>query len=115
MAHGCELGEVGELDKWLDKGLGVGLKGWDEKEAVWFTELQVWLGGGFVGLGGAGACFLVPLRIICGLGPMVPAPEAPFPSCPAAWPAPPEPFLWSRGVGAGVESRSLVLLSSSVC
>lgn len=59
VAHGCEVGEVGE---WLDRGLGVGLKDWDEEEEVWFTELQGWLGGGFVGLGGAGACFLVPER-----------------------------------------------------
>ena len=64
MVHGCKLGEVGEVGEWLDRGLGVGLKHWDEPEeeevVVWFTELQGWLGGGFVGLGGAGACFLVP-------------------------------------------------------
>lgn len=62
VAHGCEVGEVGEVGEWLDRGLGVGLRDWDEpeEEEVWFTELQGWLGGGFVGLGGAGACFLVP-------------------------------------------------------
>lgn len=116
VAHGWETGEVGEVGEWLDRGLGVGLRDWDEpEEEAWFTELQGWLGGGFVGLGGAGACFLVPLRIICGLGPMDPAPGVPLPSCPAVWPPPPEPFLWSTGVGAGVESRSFGLLSSSVC
>lgn len=62
VAHGCEVGEVGEVGEWLDRGLGVWLKGWDEEEEVWFIELQGWLGGGFVGLGGAGACFLVPER-----------------------------------------------------
>lgn len=36
---------------------------------------------------------------------MDPAPGVPVPSCP-----PPEPFLCSRGVGAGVESRSFGLL-----
>lgn len=55
------MGEVGE---WLDRGLGVGLRGWDKEEdaeeEVWLTELQGWQGGGLVGLGGAGACFLVP-------------------------------------------------------
>lgn len=61
VAHGCEVGEVGEVGEWLDRGLGVGLRDWDEpEEEVWFSELQGWLGGGFVGLGGAGACFLVP-------------------------------------------------------
>lgn len=53
---------------------------------------------------------LLPLRIMCGLGPMDPAPGVPVPSCAAAWPPPPEPFLWSRGVWAGVESRSFGLL-----
>lgn len=32
VVHGCELGEVGELGEWLDRGLGVGLKDWDEPE-----------------------------------------------------------------------------------
>lgn len=41
---------------------------------------------------------------------MDPAPGVPVPSCPAAWLPPPEPFLWSRGVWAGVESRSFGLL-----
>lgn len=41
---------------------------------------------------------------------MDPAVGVPVPTCPAAWPPPPEPFLWSRGVWAGVESRSLKLL-----
>jgi len=62
-AHGCAVGEVGEVGEWLDRGLGEGLRDWDEPEEVeWFTELQGWLGGGFEGLGGAGACFLVPER-----------------------------------------------------
>lgn len=51
------MGDVGE---WPDRGLGVELKAWDEGEALVLRELQGWLGGGFVGLGGAGACFLVP-------------------------------------------------------
>lgn len=59
VAHGCEFGEVGEAGGWLEKDLEVGLRDCDEEE-VWFTELQGWLGGGLVGLGGAGACFLVP-------------------------------------------------------
>lgn len=116
VAHGWKVGEVGE---WLDKGPGLGLREWDEpeEEAAWVTELQGWLGGGFIGLGGAGACFLVPgtLRMVCGLGPMDPAPGDPVPSCPAACPTAPEPFLWSSGVGPAVRSRCFGLLSSSVC
>lgn len=41
---------------------------------------------------------------------MDPVPGVPVPSCPAAWPPPPEPFLCNRVVGAGVESRSFGLL-----
>lgn len=63
-----------------------------------------------VGLGGAGACFLVPLRIMCGLGPVGPAPGVPVPRCPPAWPPLSEPFLCSIEVGTAVESRSLGLL-----
>lgn len=59
MAHGCEGGEVGDVGDWLLIGLGLGLKGWEEEE-VGLAELQGWLGGGFNGFGGAGACFLVP-------------------------------------------------------
>lgn len=43
-----------EVGEWPDRGLGVGLRGWDE-----LTEVEGWLGGGFGGLGGAGACFLM--------------------------------------------------------
>lgn len=44
-----------------------------------------------------------------GLGPMDPAAGVPEPSCPAAWTPPALPFLWSRGVWAGVASRSFPL------
>lgn len=40
---------------------------------------------------------------------MDPAAGVPEPSCPAAWP-PAVPFLWSRGVWAGVPSRSFMVL-----
>lgn len=39
---------------------------------------------------------------------MDPVAGVPVPSWPAAWLPPPEPFLWSAGVG--VESRSFGLL-----
>ena len=63
VAHGWEVGEVGEVGELLERGLAVGLRDWEEpdKEA-WFTELKGWLGGGIVGLGGGGACFLVAGR-----------------------------------------------------
>lgn len=61
VADGCEVGEEGEVGEWLGGGLAVGLRDWDEPEdEAWFVEMQGWLGGGFDGLGGAGACFLVP-------------------------------------------------------
>lgn len=41
---------------------------------------------------------------------MDPAAGVPVPSWPAAWLPPPEPFLWSAGVGVDVESRSFGLL-----
>lgn len=41
---------------------------------------------------------------------MDPAAGVPEPSCPAAWPTPAVPFLWSRGVWAGVPSRSFMVL-----
>lgn len=61
MADGCEVGEEGEVGEWLGGGLAAGLRDWNEAEdEAGFVELQGWLGGGFDGLGGAGACFLVP-------------------------------------------------------
>lgn len=62
MAHGCEGGGVGDVGDWLPRGLGLGLKNWEEpeEEGRGLAELQGWLGGGLDGLGGAGACFLVP-------------------------------------------------------
>lgn len=60
VAHGCEVGEVCEVGEWPDRGLGAGLKGWGDEEEVGFAELPGWQGGGLVGLGGGGACFLVP-------------------------------------------------------
>lgn len=59
MAHGCDGGEVGNVGDWLLRGLGLGLKDWEEEEGG-LAVLQGWWGGGFDGLGGAGACFLVP-------------------------------------------------------
>lgn len=47
-----------------------------------------------LGLGGGGACFFVPLRIMCGLGPMEADPVVTEPSCPAGWFPPRDPFLW---------------------
>jgi len=58
VAHGCKVGEVGVAGEGPDKSLGAGLRDWDE--GAW---LQGWMGGGIIGLGGAGgagACFLVP-------------------------------------------------------
>lgn len=62
MAHGCVGGGVGDVGDWLLRGLGLGLKDWEEpeEEEGGLAELLGWLGGGFDGLGGAGACFLVP-------------------------------------------------------
>lgn len=54
---------------------------------------------------------LLPLRTIWGLGPIDPGPDVPEPTWLAAWPTPAEPFLWSRGVWAGVESLTFWLLS----
>lgn len=58
VAHGCEMGGAGDVGDWLVKGLEMGLR--DCAEEGGLAELQGWQGGGFVGLGGAGACFLVP-------------------------------------------------------
>lgn len=65
MAHDCEdVGVGGDVGDWLPRGLGLGLKDWEETEGEegGLAEMQGWLGGGFDGLGGggAGACFLVP-------------------------------------------------------
>lgn len=54
MAHGCVGGGVGDVEEGLLRGLGL------EEEEEGVAELQGWVGGGFDGLGGAGACFLVP-------------------------------------------------------
>lgn len=32
MAHGCEGGGVGDVGDWLHRGLGLGLKDWEEPE-----------------------------------------------------------------------------------
>jgi hypothetical protein len=63
---------VGEVGEWLEMGRVVGLRDWEEPEEEvevveeeeeaedwWLVEvLRGWLGGGFEGLGGAGAGFL---------------------------------------------------------
>lgn len=53
---------MGDAGDWLLRGLGPGLKDWEEpeEEEGGLAGWAGWLGGGFDGLGGAGACFLVP-------------------------------------------------------
>ncbi len=60
-ACGCVgLRLVGE---WLESGLGEGLRDWGVPEEACCTDwLAGWPGGGFNGLGGAGAGFLVPIN-----------------------------------------------------
>lgn len=65
VAHGWAAGEVGEVGDWLCAALDPGLWhcGGGSEEAVVggaAPGAEGWLGGGLVGLGGGGACFLVP-------------------------------------------------------
>lgn len=64
-------------------------------------------------LGGAGACFFVPLRTKCGLGPLEADAGATTVSCPGVPLGPPGPFLRGGGVEAG--SRTTLLFSSADC
>lgn len=34
MAHGCDVGGLGDVGEWLDRGLGVGLRDWEEPVEV---------------------------------------------------------------------------------
>lgn len=63
VAQGWEVGAVGDVGDWPDRALELelGLRDWEgSEEGAGLAEPEGWLGGGLVGLGGAGACFLVP-------------------------------------------------------